>query len=244
MRRSRCRRARRRGRTGSGCARARAAAARRRRARGCTGVIERAPHVEDARDRGPCPDGEVGGPFEFRCLAHRAVTSAGLVGGVADHQGADPLCGAGCIVDSPDEAPARDHGDLVADLEQLVEVGRDHQRGASRAGELADRIAHRVRRAQVEPVGGLVEHDDARVERQLAREQQLLDVAARQRAGARRQARRADVVLADEIGRNALDRVALDPPEPPERMLADALQEQVDVDRACPARFPRRDGRR
>ena len=166
MRRSRCRRARRRGRTGTGCARARAAAARRRRARGSTGSDRARPDVDAcARPRGPAPD--AGGrrtpsSSRWRWLAG-AVTSRGLRRRRRRPSGAPIRSAApGPFSITPDEAPTREHGDPVADLEQLVEVGRDHERSAlpSRA---SSRIASRTARVvlQVEPVGGLVEDDDA-----------------------------------------------------------------------------------
>ena len=51
----------------------------------------------------------------------------------------------GPFVDDADEAPAREHGDAVADLEQLVEVGRDDERGAARLRELAGSCSRTAR---------------------------------------------------------------------------------------------------
>ena len=66
---------------------------------------------------------------------------------------------------------------------------------------LPDQVAHGRGRLHVEPVRRLVEDDHLRLEAQLAGEQDLLDVAAGERAGPRRHGRRADVELADELGR-------------------------------------------
>ncbi len=62
---------------------------------------------------------------------------------------------------------------------------------------------------------------------QLAREQDLLDVAPRERGSACRHEGRSHVELADELGRVPFDNRALDPAVPPVRVLTDTLQEQV-----------------
>ena len=142
------------------------------------------------------------------------VTSASRARRSADHQRADPLGGAGAVVERARRAgrgrARRSRSQISSSSSRSVEIT-----SAATPPPASSRIAlaHGVRRADVEAVGRLVEDDDLGVERQLAREQHLLDVAARERAGARRDARRAHVELAHELARLAVDLAALDPPE-------------------------------
>src|ERR1700694_715792 len=134
------------------------------------------------------------------------------------------------VLHDPREPAAREHGDPVGELEQLVEVGRDDERCAAVPGQLPDPFANRGGRPDVEPVGRLVEDGDLRIEAQLARERELLDVAPGERPCPGRDARRAHVELVDELGGLLVDDRALDAAVPPERPLADPLQEQVQPD--------------
>ena len=160
-----------------------------------------------------------------------SVVTRRLGAGAADHQPPDLFRCARPVRHDPDQAAARQHGDPVADLEQLVEVGRDHERGAAARRQLPDQVADGRGRLHVEPVRRLVEDDHLRLEAQLAREQDLLHVAARERAGPRGDAGRPHVELAHELARALVHDAALDPSVLPERALADPLQEQVQPDR-------------
>ena len=133
----------------------------------------------------------------------------------------------GPLSNDADEAPAREHGDPVAELEQLVEVGRDDERRAAARRELADQLAHGRGRLDVEPVGRLVEDDDLRVEA-TARARAGPSGCCRPRACPRAsRRRRAHVELAHERRSPARrSTAALDPAAPPERTLADALEER------------------
>ena len=97
--------------------------------------------------------------------------------------------------------------------------------------QLADAGAHGPGGEDVEPVGRLVVDHQARVVRELARQHDLLDVAARERPDARLRTGRPDVVLGDLPDRVALHLALADGAAPPERGLADALQDEVEADR-------------
>src|SRR2546421_3630952 len=98
-----------------------------------------------------------------------------------DHQLADSFASIWPVLDLADHASTRKHEYAATELEQLVEVGRDHERGAALAPQRADRVAHALRRTQVEPVRRLVEDDDLRVDGRLTRENHLLHAPARKR---------------------------------------------------------------
>src|SRR6516165_7127923 len=168
--------------------------------------------------------------FHARERAKGERRSCGLRVGAADHEPADVLRCAGAVRDDTDKVASRDHGDPIADLEQFVEIGRDDESRAAALRELPDQVANGRGRLDVQPVGRLVEDDDLGREAHLAGEQDLLDVAARERGRARRDQRRAHVEVAYEIGRPVVHDGPLDPTVPPERTLADALEEEIQPD--------------
>ena len=80
------------------------------------------------------------------------------------------------------EPPAEQHRDAHAQLEHLVELGRDQQHRRARAHLAAQLLAHRGGRGQVEPARRIHRHEHAGPRAQRARHAQLLLVAARERA--------------------------------------------------------------
>ena len=133
--------------------------------------------------------------------------------------------------------------DPVGEVDELVEVGRDDEDGDAAIGELADALADRGDRPDVEAVGRLAEDDDARIERELASEDRLLDVAAAELADRRPLGRGPDVELLDERSRGRVDAGPVHGAPPPEGRLADALEEQVQPDRVGRHDALRRAGR-
>ena len=73
-------------------------------------------------------------------------------------------------------------------------------------GQAADQVANGRGRLHVEAVGRLAEDDDLRIEAQLARQQDLLNVPARERARARSHAGRPHVEFLHELARALVDR--------------------------------------
>ena len=95
-----------------------------------------------------------------------------------------------------------------------------------------DDLTHGSGRLQVQAVGRLVEDDHLGVEREFAREQQFLDVAARERAGAGVDARASGCRTARRArlaSRSIAVRRMLSPA--PEGRLTDSLEHEVDRDR-------------
>src|SRR5262249_29638554 len=112
----------------------------------------------------------------------------------------------------------------------LVQVRGDDERRSSVSRQLGNHGADDAGRPYVETVGRLVEHDDLGGEGELAREDDLLDVPARKGADPSGDAGRADIEVGDELlGPPVYDR-ALDAPAPPEGLLADALEKEVQAD--------------
>ena len=88
----------------------------------------------------------------------------------------------------------------VAKREQLVEVLRDdHDRRAAR-GEIDDRLMDGGRRAGVDPPGRLADDERLGILQDLAAHDELLQVAARERAGERAWAGRLHGIGADHLG--------------------------------------------
>jgi hypothetical protein len=74
----------------------------------------------------------------------------------------------------------RDHDEPVADLEQLVELLADHQQRAARVAQLEQLAADLRGGADVHAPGGLRDDQQLRVGIDLAADDELLQVAARQ----------------------------------------------------------------
>ena len=83
-----------------------------------------------------------------------------------------------------DRAPARDHDDLVGGLGDLGQHVAGDEHGAALGGERAQEVAQPADALRVEAVGGLVEHQHARVAEQGGGEPEPLAHAERVAAGA------------------------------------------------------------
>ena len=82
-----------------------------------------------------------------------------------------------------DDAAGEHHDQAVADVEELVEVGRDQQDAAAAGARLAQRAPDEGGGADVEAAGRLRRDDQARGGIDLARQDQLLGIAAGKRTG-------------------------------------------------------------
>ena len=109
---------------------------------------------------------------------------------------------ASCITDSSSACPRRElalhaslahHEDAVRQRQDLRQIARDDEAGGAVAAFLADDLVDLVLGADVDALGRLVEQEHARVDRQPARQHDLLLVAAAQPVGRRLDARRLDV---------------------------------------------------
>ena len=96
-------------------------------------------------------------------------------------------------------AALRDHDQPVADLEQLVELLADDQQRAARVAQLEQLAADQRRRADVDAPGRLADDQQLRVGVDLAPDDELLQVAARQALGRRAGAAGLDVEAVDDV---------------------------------------------
>ena len=78
-----------------------------------------------------------------------------------------------------------DHRQAVGERQQLVQVLRDHQHRGAGAGEVEQRLMDRGGGAGVDPPGRLRDHQHARVLQDLAADDELLQIAAGERARGR-----------------------------------------------------------
>src|SRR5436305_1520771 len=78
---------------------------------------------------------------------------------------------------------ARNDGDAVGDLEDLVEILADHQDCRSAAGKIDQRLADSRRGTGIDAPGRLVDDQNRRRAVKLAADDEFLQIAARQSAG-------------------------------------------------------------
>src|SRR5688572_9178278 len=97
---------------------------------------------------------------------HQAA-DLGAVGATGGHLGHDPA--------------SVDDGDPVGQRQDLVELGRDQEHGGPGVARLDDPPVDELDRPDVDAAGGLRRHEQARPERHLAGDDDLLLVATRQR---------------------------------------------------------------
>ena len=95
-----------------------------------------------------------------------------------------------------DDLPAVHHGDAIADGDDLLELGADDEDGGTGIALLDDPLVDVLDRADVETARRLRRDDQLDRPRELARDDDLLLVAARQRARQRVDRRRPDVEVA------------------------------------------------
>ena len=138
-----------------------------------------------------------------RSAAHAGDAPAGRI---APHDElADQGLGTGRVGHDTRDATREQDGDPVAQVDELVEIGGYDDSGHSLGGERPDALPDRGYGPHVQAVGGLVEHHDSWLERQLA--------ASRPSGCCRRSACRCwfpatgcpDVELADEPVRGGMD---------------------------------------
>ena len=97
---------------------------------------------------------------------------------------------ASAVGDARRDAPLRDDDEAVADLEQLVELLADDEDGAAGVAQREQLAADLRRRADVDAPGRLRDDEQLRAGVDLAADDELLQVAARQALGRRAPARR------------------------------------------------------
>src|SRR3954447_23108138 len=129
------------------------------------------------------------------------------------HQDADLVLVGGAGVADPDELAAVDDGDPVGQLQHLVELGRDEQDRRSRIALGDDLAVDELDAADIKAACGLIEDEQAQLTVELACDNDLLLVAAREGVDLVLGARRADVEGLDPLLGHAPDRgvVAQDP---------------------------------
>ena len=120
-----------------------------------------------------------------------------------------------------------DHRDPIRDLEQLLEILADHDDGAAARPELEQLALHELLGRDVQPPGGLRRDQHQGLECQLAGEQRLLQVAARERAGARLRSGSADPELLDLGGDEAPRGAVVQDPKAAEGRFADPRQDHA-----------------
>ena len=98
-----------------------------------------------------------------------------------------------------DELAAVHDRDPVGHLEDLVELGRHEQHGRAGVALVDHLVVDELDAAHVQAARRLVEDEQLEVAVELARDDDLLLVAARERARVDRRRRRADVVLGDAL---------------------------------------------
>src|SRR5712692_9639769 len=104
-----------------------------------------------------------------------------------------------------DDATLVDHRDAVREQEDLVQVLADEQDPDAIACGLQQETAHRLCSTDVEATRGIGSDDHIRAARQLASQDDLLDVAAREEPGRRFWTWRGDGESLDELARVAED---------------------------------------
>src|SRR5256885_2861199 len=95
--------------------------------------------------------------------------------------------------------PLRDDDHAVADLEELVELFADHQHGAAGIAQLQQLAADLSGGADVDAPRRLRDDQQLRIRVDLAADDELLQVAARQALRGRRRAARLDVEALDQV---------------------------------------------
>ncbi len=133
-----------------------------------------------------------------------------------------------------DDPALEHHRDAVGDLEQLLEVLADHDHAAAARAEPEQLVVDEGARRDVEAARRLRGDQHQGLERELAGEQRLLQVAARERAGARLRPGRADRELLDLGGDEAPRRAVVEDAAAAERALADAGEDHAVGERQRP----------
>ena len=96
------------------------------------------------------------------------------------HEQADRVAGGVGPVELADELAAVEHADAVGEREDLVELGRHEQHGGARVAHLDDAAVDELDRADVEAARRLRDEQQLEVAGELAGDDHLLLVAARE----------------------------------------------------------------
>ena len=151
--------------------------------------------------------------------------------GVAAHEEAELFDVGVGPVDDRQDGPLVDHGDAVRQAQDLVEILAEQEdphaavRGAGQEG------AHRFDGAHVEPTRGRRGHEHLRVRGELARQQHLLHVAAREDPGRGGGTGGSDVVPLDQVHGARADAGTAQERPAAERWPAVGRERQVVLDR-------------
>ena len=113
---------------------------------------------------------------------------------------AELLGGRGRRVEPGHHPTAVHDEERVGQADQLLEIGRDEHRGQTGGPRRPQLVPDRRLRADVDPSGGVGCDQCGRSGHELPADEQLLLVAARQRLRGHLDARRAHVVLGDDLG--------------------------------------------
>ena len=157
-------------------------------------VIARKTNRPRERDEDPVGREEARGAAERSRRAPWRGRRSGSGGGSARRELDDALLGRLGARELARGPSLAHHDDAVRHAEQLRQLRRDEEDREALRREAVDERVDLGPRADVDAAGRLVEQQDALVLEQRAREQQLLLVAAGERAGALGEARAADVV--------------------------------------------------
>ena len=130
-------------------------------------------------------------------------------------------------------AAIHDH-DPVGEGGHLVELGRDDHHGHAGVAGLDDPLVDELDRADIDAAGRLRRDEQRQVAAELARQHDLLLVAARERAHRGADARAAHVELAELLLREFVQRPPLQIPGLDERLAARAVEHEVLGDRERP----------
>ena len=113
------------------------------------------------------------------CLVRRAAIRRGFVR--PGHEQADPLAVDLARRICRRKLPARDHGDAVRDLEDLVQILADDEHRGTALGHVRQHLANERRRPCVHAPGWLVDHQDSGLPVELASDHELLEIPAGER---------------------------------------------------------------
>src|SRR5262249_31326503 len=120
-----------------------------------------------------------------------------------------------------------DDGDAIADLEELVQLLRDHEDCAAAVAEVDDRLADKRCRANVDTPRRLRDDQHLRVLHDLATDDELLEGAAGEPARLRLGAAALDVVLLDASGCERARAPEVDQRAPDELAILGRRQDRV-----------------
>ena len=150
--------------------------------------------------------------------------------GLARHHQAEHVTRGVARHDADDPAAVHD-GDAVGERDDLVELRRHHDDGNAGVAGLDDAGVHELDRPDIEPTGRLGGDEEAQLPTELARQHDLLLVAAGQPSDVGRDALGSDVELDDLLLGEGVQRLNLQEPVLDERRPDRAVEHEVLGDR-------------